>query len=73
MLEPIFLFLEALLGPGYYHIVFEIGLIILVYRLFTTRPKRSNSTVKLLPKERQQLIGSRTRKGLGFFFFNGFF
>merc|ERR1712113_622578 len=56
MIGALLSYLEGVLGPGYYHIIFEIGLILVVYRLFTVRPKRSYSNIKLSPKERQQLI-----------------
>ena len=58
MLKSLLILFEEWLGPGYYHIVIEIGLVVAVYQLFTTRPKRpKTSNSNLSEKERQQLIG----------------
>jgi len=47
---------ETYLGPGYYHIIIELGLVLAVYQLFITRPKRPYKAIVLTPKERQKLI-----------------
>ena len=63
MLKSFLILLEEWLGPGYYHIVIEIGLIFAVYQLFTTRPKRPKTANSILSeKERQQLIGKSITK-----------
>ena len=58
MLKSLLILCEEWFGPGYYHIIIEIGLVFAVYQLFTTRPKRpKTANSNLSEKERQQLIG----------------
>jgi len=57
MLKSLLILCEEWFGPGYYHIIIEIGLVFAVYQLFTTRPKRpKTANSNLSEKERQQLI-----------------